>query len=384
MSHRLPSLQTIASLFIVALAAYVVWHESARTLPTGVLWDFGSFYASAEAARAGMDPYGVYPLTFRVHLPGFVIDNPNLNPPLSAILFQPLTWLDPQTMFRHWWGLSAALYLICVALLVTRFDDLPSVAVAAWLVALAGFWDTLLLGQIYIPLVAAGIAAYLLIERDRHVAAALLLGFVVASKPNFLVVPVLFLLAGHWRLAFITFAAAAALSLAPLIAYGVEIYKQWFDLLARDVDRRAFLTNMSLAGLAARLGAPMLGQALSLALLGALAAWAVLRKPDRMTALSFGLFGALLASPIAWVHYALFLAPVILAHARVLPVQAGALMFMLPVPYVIRQLDAPDWVQLSVGSIYNWALILCFIGVAMAEWERWRASARSAETAAAE
>ncbi len=66
------------------VAVLVIAAELPRALPGESLMDFGSFVASARAARDGMNPYGVYPLTLHVVLPGFESWNPNLNPPRSA------------------------------------------------------------------------------------------------------------------------------------------------------------------------------------------------------------------------------------------------------------------------------------------------------------
>ena len=119
---------------------------------------------------------------------------------------------------------------------------------------MAGFWDTLALGQIYMPLVLAGASAWLLLERGEGAWAGFLMGLVVAMKPNFLVWPVLLLLSGHRLPALVSVATAAAISAIPLIVFGPEVYRQWLELIASDVDRAAFLTNASLAGLTARIG----------------------------------------------------------------------------------------------------------------------------------
>ena len=74
----------------------------ARRLPSGELRDFGSFVASADAAARGANPYGTHALTFHVVLPGFDAWNPNLNPPVSVLLFRPLLAGPPQQAFRWW------------------------------------------------------------------------------------------------------------------------------------------------------------------------------------------------------------------------------------------------------------------------------------------
>ena len=352
---RLPGVVLIL-LSILAIAA-----EFPRALPGDWLWDFGSFLESGRAARQGLNPYAIYPLTFHVVLPGFEAWNPNLNPPISALLFQPFDWAEPHLSFRIWWVISVALYAATVVLLLRHYRNLPPLTLGLWAFALAGFWDTLVLGQIYMPLVLAGTGAWLLLERGRDVLAGILLGAVVAMKPNFAVWPALLLFSGHFRPALAAVATAALVSAIPAVVLGFEVYQQWIELLASDAERAFFLTNVSLTGLAARAHIPALGLALSFLLLAGSALWALGRQPDRMTASAVGLVVALLASPIAWIHYTLFLLPVLLWRWEVNGMRLVALLLIIPVPFVIARFGQSAWAQLTAGSVYNWAVLLCLV-----------------------
>jgi hypothetical protein len=100
-------------------------------------------------------------------------------------------------MFRIWYGISIALYAATVALAPRPLQGRAATVLAIWAFALAGFWDTLLLGQIYIPLVLSrrgGVAAS---GAGATIWAGVLIGVVVAIKPNFAVWPVLLFLSGH-------------------------------------------------------------------------------------------------------------------------------------------------------------------------------------------
>lgn len=332
--------------------------------PPGELRDYGSFVASGLAASEGKNPYGIHPLTFHVVLPGFDVWNPNLNPPVSIPAFQAFALVSPERGLLVWRAISIVCYLIAVALLVRQYGMGRGGLLALWAVALAGFWDTLALGQIYLPLVLAAVAAWLLLERGHTIAAGILIGIVIAVKPNFGVWPALLLLAGHYRAPLVAIASAAVLSLLPLALHGVTIYRQWFELVANDTNRAAFLTNASLTGLAQRVGLESAGTVISLLLLAALAAWAAVRRPAPMRASAFGIVAAILASPIAWIHYTLFLLPVFFS-SRITPALAiaGAL-FVVPVPALLRLLDAEPWVQATAGSAYNWAVLLCLVALA--------------------
>jgi hypothetical protein len=351
---------------IAAIAIVLIVSDVARVLPNHGLWDFGSFVASARAAREGLNPYGVYPLTMHVVLPGFDSFNPNLNPPVSALLFRAFDATDPQASLRVWWGISVVCYLAAVLLLLARYGVRRAVLVGLPALALAGFADTLFLGQIYLPLVLAAVAAWLLLERGQGTAAGVLIGLVVAMKPNFLVWPVLLLLSRHHRPALVAFAVAAVVSTVPLLAIGPEVYRQWFELIASDRERAAFLTNASLTGLAARAGVSVIGLALSAALLAALAAWALVRRPDALRVSALALLASVFASPIGWIHYTLFLLPVFVRGWGSRAMRAVVLLLMVPVPFVVDQLGSATLNQLTVGSVYGWALLLC-LAVLVAE-----------------
>jgi hypothetical protein len=363
-------------MLLLALASvWTMTQEFARVAPPHGLWDFGAFVASGRAAAEGLDPYGIYPLTPHVVLPGFEAWNPNLNPPISALLFRLFDLAPPEVSLRVWLWISVACYAVTVVLLVRRYGKgIEGLLIAIWAFGLAGFWDTLFLGQIYLPLLLMAVGAWLLLERRQLVWAGILVGLVVSMKPNFLVWPVLLFLSGHRQPALISLAVAALVSLVPLMVLGPEVYHQWLHLIASDGDRAFFLTNASLSGLAARAGIPQAGMVLSLGLLLALAAWAFLRRPGIVAAGSAALVASVLASPLGWIHYTLFLLPVLLQHwdRRMMWVVGGLL--VVPVPFVIGQFGSADWVKLTLGSVYGWAVVLCMVVVMLPDADKLRSA----------
>jgi Glycosyltransferase family 87 len=329
-----------------------------RALPTGELKDYGSFVASGRAAVHGDDAYGIHALTFHVVLPGVDLWNPNLNPPVSLPAFALLNLIEPGRGFRIWWSISLCCYAVVVLLLVRTSSGLRW-QTALWAFALAGLWDTLSLGQIYLPLVLAAVAAWLLMEQGRSSLAGVLVGIVVAMKPNFAVWPLLLLLAGHRPIALWALGSAGVLSLVPMVWLGTDPYWDWLKLIVSDRERAAFLTNASLPGLAARAGVPLVGilfGGIGLVAIGYLAAT---RRPDATRASALGILGGIAASPLAWVHYTLFLLPVFFRAKPSWLLTASAVLLAVPVPIVLAFVDAPGWQQLTVGSIYTWAVVLC-------------------------
>ena len=347
----------VALLLLLLIAWSVRW-----AWPTGELRDYGSFLASGRAGSQGLNPYGIYPLTFHVVLPGFDVWNPNLNPPVSVPVFALFDRVDPHAGFRVWWMVSLACYLAAVVLLWRRYARGRPLMVL-WALALAGFWDTLALGQIYLPLVLAAVSAWLLLERGRDLWAGVFLGIVVAVKPNFGPWPLLLLLAGHWRAPLTGAGVAVVVSAIPLLTNGPEIYTQWVELVLSDRGRAEFLTNASLTGLASRFGATTAGLVLSAGLLAFSVVWAWRRRPDFRHTSALGILCGILASPIAWVHYTLFLLPVFFCGRMTGARLAAATLMLVPVPVLIGYLDAPLWQQLTIGSTYNWAALLTLVSV---------------------
>ncbi len=347
-------------LLLALLALMVIRSGFAETLPGDRLLDFGSFVASGQAARDGLNPYGIYPpLTWHVVVPGFETWNQNLNPPISVLLFQLFSLAEPHTMFRLWYVITGVLYSAVIVLLVRRYDrEVPPLVFTLWAFALAGFWDALALGQVYEPLVLATVVAWLLLEKNRTNWAGVLIGLVVAVKPNFAVWPALLLLSGYVRPAIIGGVTAAVVSAIPALVFGVQVYQQWFSLLASDSGRAAFLTNASLNGLATRTGLHVFGSALAAGLVCASALWAWRQQRDVTDLSAIALLVALLAAPVAWVHYTLFLLPVICANWRAPGMKLVALLLIVPVTFIGHQFGQGLDAQLTLGSIYNWALIL--------------------------
>lgn len=356
------SLRLLVMLALALLSLWVLNTEWPRVVSDHGFWDFGAFVASGRAAAQGLNPYGVYPpLTPHVVFPGFDVWNPNLNPPISALLFQVFDLAPIEVSFRVWSWISLACYIVALALLVLRYaPNLEGVVVALWAFALAGALDTFYLGQIYMPLVLATVGAWLLLERGQWLWAGILIGLVVSLKVNFLVWPVLLLLAGHWRPVLAAAVTALIIAAIPVAVFGPDIYVQWLKLVASDGERAIFLTNASLAGLFARIGLQTAGTLLGGVLLLGLAGWAYWRKPSALRASAFGLVAALLASPLGWIHYTLFLLPVLLSNWNRKPMWLVAALLAIPVPLILGQFGTPPANQFTIGSVYSWALLLCF------------------------
>ena len=322
------------------------------------LKDFGSFLAAGRLAADGRNPYGSHPLVFEV----VGQEAPNLNPPVSVLLFHLLAPVDPVMAFRAWYFISFGLYVLMIVLLCRAYPQQATPLRVLWALSLAGFWHVLELGQIYLPLWLAVTGAWLCLRRGEPRWAGVLIGVVVAVKPNFLVWPAALLLAGYGTVAVRAFATAGALSLIPLVVYGPVVYRQWLDVVPTEANQLA--SNASLYAVTARLGIPSAGVVAAAALLAALVIWACWCRPPVLRLSGLALVGALLASPITWAGYTPALVPVLLSR-RWTPLLGGAaLLFVVPTWVVFPAAETSRWWFMLVGSVYGWALLLVFAALA--------------------
>ena len=140
-----------------------------RLLGTGTdplpLGDFGSFYASGLAASQGRDPFDVYPLTMDASLGRGHGAAVNLNAPFSVVLFQVMTVFDPESARLGWFVATLAACGLMVVLLVRANPTNRGPLHFIWPFAMAGFWETINLGQVYAFLALLTTGAWLLLER---------------------------------------------------------------------------------------------------------------------------------------------------------------------------------------------------------------------------
>jgi hypothetical protein len=353
------------------LVASAIFHfQSGR--PGDNLLDYGSFWESGRAVNEGADPYGIYQKTHRPLEPPYA--NPNLNPPVSLLLFSPLARFDAHSgHVALWWG-GLVIFAVLSLFLLWRYRPTDSPLIAAWMLAIPAVWSSLSLGQVYILLLIPAIAAWVLMEAGRPVLGGLFVGLLAAFKPNLLVWPVLLFFGGYRREAAVAALSFAGFSALPAVLFGPEIYMQWIDVVANDDPiRRAHFVNASLSGIAMRLGVPAAGIAVAGALLlvAAYLVWKIPASRQQVGALAIAL--SIVASPLAWFHYLLFLLPPLLAaqHWRLATV-IGCGMLVVPLGIVgwsgVELYDAlpgMPWVSgITMQSFYSWAALAIAVGLA--------------------
>ena len=302
---------SVALCLITATLAY-------SSLSGSGLYDYGSFILAGQASEKGLNPYGVHEALVEESGLNLGFDNraysPNLNPPVSIFPFRLLASTDPGVSRFGLRAISAVVYVAACLALMRAYPWQRRPLAVLWLIAGAGFWYTLWMGQIYVLLFGTGLGAWLLLEKGQNpVLAGVLIGVTVAVKPNFVLWPLLLLLAGHGRPALWAGITALLISAIPFVVEGPSIYAQWLDA-ARHYSRGALAANGSLVGTAARLGFEPAGYALAGALTLAGAVYAQRMRPGVKEVSALALIVTLLAGPLTWLGYTLFALPVLMSR----------------------------------------------------------------------
>ncbi|MCC7364324.1 MAG: DUF2029 domain-containing protein [Dehalococcoidia bacterium] len=360
-ARALPGLPRAWLLFdLVAVAVLAVAGARWALRAERGLLDFGSFWASGDAANHGLDPYAVYERTFR--LGPDAVPAPNLNPPVSVYPFQLLARLEPALARDLWVAAGLAAFVLAVALLLRAYPR-EQTSAALWALGLAGLWHTLELGQVYLFLALAATVAWLLLRDRDDWRAGLALGLVAAVKPQFALWPLLLLLRRDWRAGGTGLLVAAALWAVPLALEGPGVYRSWLAATPGLLPANTWPGNSSFLALCGRLEVDEAALAMTGVAIAAAAAVTWRRRPARPCVSILALVLALLAGPITWPGYTLLLLPALFAHGwrRSLP---AVLLLAVPYPLVLELDPRGGAVAVLAGSVYALGVLL-FGGLAL-------------------
>ncbi len=199
--------------------------------------DFANYYTASQIVREGrsiepayrdfswfqkqIDRYG-----FERQVGGFIP-----HPPSTALLFLPLTLLDPLTAKRAWTLLNLAFALLII-LLLSRLSGLNWLLTAIlFLGSGAALINNFLFGQLYLLLLLSILLGLYLLRSQFPFAAGLCLGALLPIKYVALLWIVLFLWQRQWRVVLGAAVASVALLLLTLWAQG----PQPFDTFLNEV-----------------------------------------------------------------------------------------------------------------------------------------------------
>jgi hypothetical protein len=308
--------------------------------------DFNTFLNAGEALQTGQAPYEDTPKQAS-----------NLNPPISLLVFQFLSKVEPHSAYQVWRVFSLVFYILIIILLGRAYPHPDNLGRVIWALCMTGLWYTLLLGQLYTFLLLIVTFAWLLLKANKPILAGLLIGTLAAIKPNFLVWPILLILSGSLPAAIATLGTFGLLSTLPLFYFHPGIYLEWLRMLS-NYPATPLATNMSLSGFAARLGAPWLGFILAGLLLVYLG-WATWRKkPDAMETSALAIVAALLSTTFAWVGYAVLLLPIFYSRKWSPLLAIAAILLCIPSIIIYNLALISQTAQILSGMIYIGGLSL--------------------------
>ena len=217
---------------------------------------------------------------------------PFLSPPTVAWLAAPLT------VFSYWTAFGIWAVLSFIALSAALAWSGVSTGIARWIAvvgALAPWWvlHAINLGQV-VPLVAAGVVvAWRLMRQDKDIAAGVLLS-VIFLKPNTaILVPVVLLVAGRYRVFAAWVAAGAALAVIALLVLGPHGLSGYLNQLRSPLPSGADL--LTLKGAIGATG--VVAAVLRVLIVGIVLATAFRLRSSPGLVMPIGIVGSLIVSP---------------------------------------------------------------------------------------
>jgi hypothetical protein len=209
--------------------------------------DFGYFYAGAYMTYHGQmadlypeqgewtyyppDPIFLEPHT-ELELARLLARGNYYNPPALSIIQAPLVALGFKYAFWTFTAFALAALAGFLFILLRAGKGIPEVPLLALgILAFSPMHEAVILGHTTLFFVFVLTAGFLLLRAERSVLAGLTLSL-LALKPQWAVIPGLFLLVrGEWR-AFATMAvAAAAIFFLPFLYTGFDTFKNYYDFL---------------------------------------------------------------------------------------------------------------------------------------------------------
>ena len=356
----------ISSVILLLVAFYI--NLSAVLSSFNMLMDFGSFIASGQFARAGTNPYSNNsPLIFNVYFPklNHFGSAPNLNPPISVIVFEQIINFPPLSSVIVWRIASVFLYVIPLIFLLRKQNQThPKMTWRLiWLLNLAGFWHTIELGQIYIPLFLIALGVVIHGKKENFLVSGVLLGVLIAIKPNFVFWAVALGVAGYWQVLLSAGGIAILISLIPLCIYGITIYTQWFEATKIFTPNLLiFPGNNSFQGLSAHFGSSSTGTIIGVFTALTILVFIAKYKPEIDKINLIAIITSLLISPIAWTGYTLFVIPcMIIVEKWEWQQWIAAAIFTVPFFVILAFFQDSFFNFIFFGWFYGWGLLLLLV-----------------------
>jgi len=289
---------------------------------------FGTYQVSGHAAAVGLNPYALYPETFRSIFGHQSVPDVNFNPPCLIPLFQALWHLRRAAYAWTWTAASFLAFALTAWLLLKARPALQGLQIL-WLLLCIPVQNTITSGQIYGLLVLLAALAYCFHQRGQHITAAVAIGLLVACKPTMAFLLPFLWLAHHRTIALYATTVTCIASTLPLLFHGPRIYTQWVAALRGDMHWLAS-TDIAPIAILRRHGHPHVGFILAEALAIALAWWQWKKRPAFIDSCGAAVCAGILCAPLAWHAYIFIAAPFFVARRWTLYATLGACLLFYP------------------------------------------------------
>lgn len=328
--------------------------------------DFGSFIAAGKMAVEGKNPYAAdSPLVFQVESQNTdqTLPSPNLNPPLSIILFKKLANLDSLRAVSAWRITTVFVYGLGIFILTKAYPKFTTPTRILWALCLAGIWNTIALGQIYAPIFILAIGVWIFMEKGYSKLGGIILGTIIAIKPNFVFWLLLLGIAGQITTILSAAVTVLALSLLPIAFFGPQIYQQWLTALSNYPSIGLLIAgNSSLQSLTARFGSSISGIVMSVFLVGVSLYFAYRNKNSPTKINTLGIVGSLLISPFSWSGYTILTLPILFSKARWnWRHKLTAVILAFPYIVILYLFQRSLFNAVLFGWLYGWGLLLILV-----------------------
>jgi hypothetical protein len=373
---------------IVGLVVNVTINAAWVITALGGLKDLDSFLHSGAAYAKGLDPYEYY---WWLKPSPISAEALNLNPPISVYFFDFLSSMNRGFLGTAFLLGAIGMVGVCVGMLMRAYPDKRHWLLPLLVAGMAGIWQMLWYLQIYAPLLVAMTGAWLALRKENWLLGGLLLGVVIAIKPNYALLALIMIAAGHYRPTIAAVVTAGVISIVPLLIDGPHIYWQWLHL-TESFNGYGWTSNASLTSVGERLNSVMVGQVAGVALALCVLYLARRWRPDTLATMALGTMSVILVGPVSWAGYTLLLLPYLFSTRwdrwtwiavclLVMPFAPGraadALGFgslgfghvsldggdsMLPLA-IVKTLGAV--ILPVIGAIYAWAVLILLVRLVM-------------------
>jgi hypothetical protein len=267
-----------------------------------------------------------------------------------------------------WQVISAVLFTGLVFVLTATYQQNITPAIFLWAFTIAGIWQTLTLGQIYVLLLLFIMLGWVFTQRKQYILGGISIGIVVAVKPNFIIWPILLLVSGYAVPFLVSVLSSLVISLIPAWFYGIQIYQQWLEASTPRIGTLILPGNSSFLGLAARLDYIPAGIAISIILICALLFLLGQKSPLRTEHLenvsALGIITSILVSPVSWAGYTIFLLPIFFSLKKwTPPVIISAVILSFPFAFVLKLWQTSYLNFVIFGWFYGWGVLLLLAAV---------------------